>query len=108
MFRKLAATLASIVLATAAQAKIEARASFDARAAGVRIAPEVYGQFAEQLGAGIDGGIWVGEDSPIPNLRGYRRDVVEALRALEVPVVRWPGGCYADIYDWRDGIGPRA
>jgi len=69
---------------------------------------EVYGQFAEQLGRGIDEGIWVGVDSPIPNIRGYRKDVVEALKAIHVPVVRWPGGCYADEYHWRDGIGPRA
>lgn len=74
---------------------------------GPVIAPEVYGHFMEQLGSGIDGGVWVGPDSDIPNIRGYRRDVVEALQALEVPVVRWPGGCYADIYHWRDGIGPR-
>lgn len=74
---------------------------------GPTIAPEVYGQFMEQLGTGIDGGIWVGEGSPIPNTRGFRNDVVGALRALKVPVVRWPGGCYADIYHWRDGIGPR-
>ena len=68
---------------------------------------EVYGQFAEQLGRGIDEGIWVGEDSPIPNVHGYRKDVVDALRAIHVPVIRWPGGCYADEYHWRDGIGPR-
>ncbi len=74
---------------------------------GPVIAPEVYGQFMEQLGTGIDEGVWVGEDSDIPNTRGYRNDVVAALRALKVPVVRWPGGCYADIYHWRDGIGPR-
>ena len=92
---------------TPAGAQMKASASIDARAAGVRIAPEIYGQFAEQLGTGINGGIWVGSDSPVPNIRGYRRDVVEALQRLKVPVVRWPGGCYADIYNWRDGIGPR-
>ena len=90
-----------------ALAQLKATASIDARSSGVRIAPEVYGQFAEQLGTGINGGIWVGTDSAIPNIRGYRRDVVEALQRLKVPVVRWPGGCYADIYNWRDGIGPR-
>jgi alpha-N-arabinofuranosidase len=87
---------------------IAANARIDARATGTRIAPEIYGQFAEHLGTGIDGGIWVGEDSPIPNVNGFRRDVVEALRRLRVPVVRWPGGCYADTYRWRDAIGPRA
>lgn len=91
----------------AASAEIRASATIDLTHPGPRIAPEIYGQFAEQLGKGITEGIWVGEDSPIPNVRGYRRDVVEALRALHVPVLRWPGGCYADTYHWRDGIGPR-
>jgi alpha-N-arabinofuranosidase len=68
---------------------------------------EIYGQFAEHLGTCIYGGIWVGENSPIPNINGYRTDVVDALRALKVPVVRWPGGCFADEYHWMDGIGPK-
>ena len=84
------------------------RLTIDTAAPGARIAPEIYGQFAEHLGTGIYDGIWVGEDSPIPNTRGYRNDVVAALQALHVPVVRWPGGCFADEYHWRDGIGPRA
>ncbi len=71
------------------------------------IAPEIYGQFAEHLGQGIYGGLWVGPKSPIPNTRGFRNDVVTALKVLGVPVVRWPGGCFADQYHWRDGIGPR-
>ena len=74
---------------------------------GPVINPNVYGQFAEHLGAGIYEGIWVGEKSSIPNTHGYRNDVVAALKALKVPVVRWPGGCFADEYHWRDGIGPR-
>jgi alpha-N-arabinofuranosidase len=74
---------------------------------GPVINPNIYGQFAEHLGAGIYEGIWVGEKSPIPNTHGYRNDVVAALKALKVPVVRWPGGCFADEYHWRDGIGPR-
>ncbi len=77
-------------------------------APGAVIAPEVYGQFAEHLGRGIYDGVWVGPDSPIPNTRGFRNDVVAALKAIKVPVVRWPGGCFADDYHWRDGIGPRA
>jgi alpha-L-arabinofuranosidase len=68
----------------------------------------IFGQFAEHLGTGIYGGIWVGPNSKIPNVRGIRRDVVAALRNLQVPVVRWPGGCFADEYHWREGIGPRA
>lgn len=67
----------------------------------------IYGQFAEHLGRGIYDGIWVGENSPIPNTRGIRNDVVAALKKLSIPVLRWPGGCFADEYHWRDGIGPR-
>jgi alpha-N-arabinofuranosidase len=74
---------------------------------GAVIHREIYGQFAEQLGRGIDEGLWVGEHSPIPNVHGFRKDVVDALKAIRVPVIRWPGGCYADEYRWRDGIGPR-
>ena len=68
---------------------------------------DIFGQFAEHLGQGIYGGVWVGKNSAIPNVRGIRSDVVGALKALKVPVVRWPGGCFADEYHWRDGIGPR-
>jgi len=68
----------------------------------------IYGHFAEHLGRCIYEGIWVGEDSPIPNTRGIRNDVVAALKKIKVPVLRWPGGCFADEYHWRDGIGPRA
>jgi len=67
----------------------------------------IYGSFAEHLGGCIYGGFWVGEDSPIPNTRGIRNDVVGALKKLNLPVLRWPGGCFADMYHWRDGIGPR-
>ena len=70
------------------------------------IPKEIYGQFAEHLGRCIYDGIWVGKDSPIPNVDGYRKDLVEAIRELKVPVLRWPGGCFADEYHWRDGIGP--
>jgi alpha-N-arabinofuranosidase len=68
---------------------------------------EIYGQFAEHLGTCIYGGLWVGEDSSIPNTQGYRNDVLEALKTLKVPVLRWPGGCFADEYHWMDGIGPK-
>jgi alpha-L-arabinofuranosidase len=72
-----------------------------------RINKNVYGHFAEHLGRCIYEGIWVGEDSPIPNTRGIRNDVIEALCKIHVPVLRWPGGCFADEYHWQDGIGPR-
>ncbi len=68
---------------------------------------EIYGQFSEHLGHCIYGGIWVGENSPIPNIKGYRTDVVEALKKIHIPDLRWPGGCFADEYHWMDGIGPR-
>ncbi len=71
------------------------------------IEPEVYGHFSEHLGRGIYEGIFVGEDSDIPNVNGMRTDVVEALKELKVPVLRWPGGCFADEYHWKDGIGPK-
>jgi alpha-N-arabinofuranosidase len=75
-------------------------------ASGPKIDRNIFGQFAEQLGNGIYGGVWVGQDSAIPNVRGIRIDVVEALRRLKVPNVRWPGGCFADQYNWRNGVGP--
>ena len=66
---------------------------------------ELYGQFAEHLGTCIYGGLWVGNNSSIPNINGYRKDVLHALQDLKVPVLRWPGGCFADEYHWMDGIG---
>jgi len=80
--------------------------SVDASKAGVKIDRNIFGQFAEHLGHGIYDGIWVGTDSRIPNTRGIRNDVVAALKAIKVPNVRWPGGCFADEYHWRNGIGP--
>lgn len=67
----------------------------------------IYGHFSEHLGNCIYGGLWVGENSDIPNIKGYRKDVFEALKKLNVPNMRWPGGCFADEYHWLDGIGPR-
>ena len=67
----------------------------------------IYSQFAEHLGHGVYGGLWVGENSSIPNTRGIRNDVVAALKKIKVAAVRWPGGCFADEYHWKDGIGPR-
>ena len=71
------------------------------------ISKHIYGHFSEHLGYCIYGGYWVGENSPIPNTRGIRSDVVKALKALSIPNLRWPGGCFADEYHWMDGIGPR-
>jgi alpha-N-arabinofuranosidase len=74
---------------------------------GPVLSRHLFGQFAEHLGSGIYDGVWVGKDSSIPNTRGIRNDVVAALRAIKVPNVRWPGGCFADNYHWRHGIGPK-
>jgi alpha-N-arabinofuranosidase len=78
----------------------------DASKAGAKIDRNIFGQFAEHLGYGVYEGVWVGPNSSIPNTRGIRNDVVAALKALKVPNVRWPGGCFADDYHWRKGVGP--
>jgi alpha-L-arabinofuranosidase len=72
------------------------------------IAPELYGHFVEHLGGVVYDGIWVGEDSKIPNVRGLRKQLIDALARIQPGVIRWPGGCFADQYDWRDGTGARA
>ena len=74
---------------------------------GAVINRNIYGHFSEHLGRCIYNGMFVGKDSPIPNVNGMRTDVVEALRHIRVPVLRWPGGCFADEYHWKDGIGPQ-
>jgi len=90
------------------QAADNAHLSIDASRPGAKIDRNLFGQFAENLGHGLYQGIWVGPDSPIPNTRGIRNDVVAALRELKIPDVRWPGGCFGDEYHWRNGIGPAA
>jgi alpha-N-arabinofuranosidase len=81
------------------------KATIDTTKPGAEISRQIFGQFAEHLGTGVYGGIWVGKDSAIPNTRGIRNDVVAALKAIKVPNVRWPGGCFADEYHWEKGIG---
>ena len=71
------------------------------------VRPEVYGHFSEHLGRCIYEGLYVGEDSQIPNVNGMRKDVVDALREIRIPVLRWPGGCFANEYHWLDGIGEK-
>ena len=83
------------------------RAVIDLDVPGPTISRHVYGHFAEHLGRCIYGGLYVGEDSDIPNIHGLRTDVIEALKDLSIPNLRWPGGCFADEYHWRDGIGPK-
>ena len=69
------------------------------------ISPNIYGHFTEHLGGVIYDGVWVGENSPVPNVNGIRKRLVEEMRKIKAPVVRYPGGCFADSYNWRDGIG---
>ena len=97
--------LTAVALTATAIAAEKVELSVDASKAGAKIDRNVFGQFAEHLGHGIYEGIWVGPDSRIPNTRGIRNDVVAALKALKVPNIRWPGGCFADEYHWRKGIG---
>jgi alpha-N-arabinofuranosidase len=113
MIRKILCAAVLLALTVTAQAQAPnviavANVTIDTSKPGVEIDRHIYGQFAEHLGRGIYEGIWVGEGSKIPNTHGYRNDVVAALKAIHVPDVRWPGGCFGDLYDWRDGIGPRA
>lgn len=102
---------ALVVLAAAALCSLasaaDAQLIVDVAKPGPVINKNIYGQFSEHLGHCIYEGIWVGPDSPIPNTKGYRNDVLVALKNLQVPQLRWPGGCFADEYHWRDGIGPR-
>ncbi len=83
----------------------ECKLIVDASDLRFKINKNIYGHFSEHLGNCIYGGFWVGENSKIPNTLGIRNDVVEALRRAKFPVLRWPGGCFADEYHWKDGIG---
>jgi len=94
------------LLATFATMAQENVLQIDVAGGKTQINKNIYGQFAEHLGRCIYDGIWVGKESPIPNVNGYRKDLLEALQALKVPVLRWPGGCFADTYHWKNGIGP--
>src|SRR6266699_274349 len=109
LVRSLFASLTLLIVATAAPvaAAQKVQMSIDVSKPGAKIDRNIFGQFAEHLGHGVYEGIWAGSDSKIPNTRGIRNDVVAALKAIKVPNVRWPGGCFADQYHWRKGIGPR-
>lgn len=94
------------IVAGAGRASADAKLVVDTSESGPIINKNIYGQFIEHLGRAMYDGIWVGPDSDTPNTRGWRNDVVAALKDLHIPVLRWPGGCFADTYHWRDGIGP--
>ena len=97
----------SVVCFLGAEEKAENKLVIETDAGKHIINKNIYGHFSEHLGRCVYEGYWVGEDSPIPNVRGIRKDVVQALRKIQIPVLRWPGGCFADEYHWKDGIGPR-
>ena len=103
----LAASLVSALLAPAPLHALEARVVIQGDQEQGKISRHIYGHFAEHLGRCIYDGIWVGEDSPLRNTNGMRQDIIDALKAINIPNLRWPGGCFADDYHWRDGIGPK-
>jgi alpha-L-arabinofuranosidase len=104
---RVGALLLALTIAPSHAETFDARITIEANRGGAVINPNIYGQFVEHLGRGVYEGIWVGTDSSIPNTRGIRNDVVAALRKIHIPLVRWPGGCFAETYHWRDAIGPR-
>ena len=89
-------TIATAILISATLAAQTVKITVHDSNEGPVIPKEIYGQFSEHLGSCIYGGLWVGPESSIPNINGYRKDVVDALKTLKVPVMRWPGGCFAD------------
>ena len=98
-----------LIIVSCCVSKIRAQqTNIDINNAGnVKISRNIYGHFAEHLGHCIYGGFYVGDTSKIPNTNGVRNDIIAALKKMKIPVLRWPGGCFADTYHWRDGIGPR-
>ncbi len=101
-------TLTTLALALASSWTFaQNQLTISASSENVTIDKHIYGHFAEHLGRCIYGGIYVGENNKIPNQKGIRNDVVDALKKLKIPNLRWPGGCFADTYHWKDGIGPK-
>lgn len=96
-----------IILPEALQAQIKSTVTITAKASAPTISKHIYGHFSEHLGRCIYDGFYVGENSPIPNTKGVRNDIIAALKDLGIPNLRWPGGCFADTYHWKDGIGPK-
>ena len=108
MKRLLLLLVMAAVAAPAAAQSPEARLVLLPDTTGPQISRHMYGLFAEHLGRDIYDGFWVGEGARVPHVRGIRKDIVDALNEVGIPNIRWPGGCFADIYHWRDGVGPRA
>src|SRR5947209_20424415 len=100
--------LLSSVLTVITTANAQIRIEINTDSSNVTISKNIYGHFAEHLGHNIYGGFYVGEsNTKIVNTNGIRMDVVKALRKLKIPLLRWPGGCFADTYHWKDGIGEK-
>jgi alpha-N-arabinofuranosidase len=100
-------TIGSVLALSGEDRQVQNRIIINADLGKDTINKNIYGHFSEHLGRCIYDGYWAGEDSPVKNVRGIRSDIVEALRKIKIPVLRWPGGCFADEYHWKDGIGPR-
>ncbi|GHT75116.1 alpha-N-arabinofuranosidase [Bacteroidia bacterium] len=105
ILQKLTGMIICILLCNNVFAQPKVEITLHPEQAQTTISKHIYGHFAEHLGSCIYGGLWVGENSPIPNTNGYRNDVLAALKELQIPNLRWPGGCFADEYHWMDGIG---
>lgn len=95
------------ILLSVLSAKAQSITISNSNSMSPKISRNIYGHFAEHLGHGIYGGFYVGDTSKIPNTNGVRNDIIAALRKLKIPNLRWPGGCFADTYHWKDGIGPK-
>jgi len=105
--RKASVLILILLFAASLRVQSQCRIVINADLGTHEINRHIYGHFSEQLGCCICGGSWVGDDPAIPNVRSIRQDVVEALKATNIPNLRWPGGCFADEYPWKDGIGLR-
>lgn len=107
MKRRFFSFLSTVLLISAAAFSQQATVVVNTTGAKTTISKHIYGHFAEHLGRCIYGGFYVGDTSKIPNTNGVRNDVVDALKKLKIPNLRWPGGCFADTYHWKDGVGPK-
>ncbi len=107
MTRKIYSFFAGLLLANCVMAQQNLIAVNEADAT-YTINKNIYGHFAEHLGNCIYNGFYVGDTSTIPNTNGVRNDIIAALKKLKVGTLRWPGGCFADTYQWKDGIGPKS
>src|SRR5438067_351035 len=105
--KKVLSVLLFVSLGIAARSQVSTTVNIDGTNPKLTISRHIYGHFSEHLGRCIYGGYWVADSVNVPKKDRIRLDVVEALKKIKVPNLRWPGGCFADEYHWRDGIGPR-